>query len=253
MDDFEFDNPNSYEDDGQPGAVAPEGDEKGENPEIAAPEDEHLTNAAMKAARLQGESAAEKRMKKQFDDEVAALGVINPYTEKPFKNFAEFKAYGKRVKAETMGKPVEAVEEDEENRAYLKKLREKEKETEQKNRDAEKQRQFIVSDGKAFQTKYPDIDIGKLEKNTKFQKFCGTRLYKEPLAELYEAFREFTSDTETEALAKKASKELRSTGAGGTAKDVALTSGEQSKLDAWNARYPDMRMSPQEWRTYQKK
>jgi len=262
MDEFDLDNPTLEGDDGQDGAVGRQDDDldnEGEGGEgagaAARQEADHQHNAAMKAARHSGEVDAEKRLKKQYDDTIAGYGVPNPYTGKSFASFEEFLEYGKRysqeqlkVKAQKANRPVEELEQDDEDKKFLKQLREKEAEKAESEKKAQEHQEWLGKDLSAFIAKYPDVDAGKLEANPKFKKFAGSRLYQEPLATLYEDFREFTNDTEAAALAKQASKDERSTGAGGSSRDSVLTAAEQKELNEWNARYPNEKMTAAEFK-----
>lgn len=255
MDEFEIDNPTFDEDDGQAGVVGRQDDDSdgaGDGAEdggaAARREPDHQLNAAMKAARLQGASEAEKRLRKQFDEEISGMGVPNPYTGKPFKSYEEFRDYGRHYRAEQLNVPVEQLEQDDEDKRFIRSLRaENEKKAESEKKEREK-REWLQNDVTVFVSKYPDIDPAKLEANAKFKKFAGSRLYNEPLAELYEAYKDFTSDTEAAAIARKASRDERSTGAGGTSSGTVLTAAEQKALDEWNARFPGEKMTAAEFK-----
>lgn len=262
MDEFELDNPTTDVDDGQDDVVVrPDDDledegEGGEDTGAAARQaEEHQRNAAMKAARQSGEQEAEKRLKKQYDAMIAGMGVPNPYTGKPFGSFEEFQAYGKRYKQEQLkekaqkeNRPVEELEQEDEDKRFLKQLRAESAQKAESDKKAQERQEWLANDLAAFIAEYPDVDAGKLEANAKFKEFAGSRLYQEPLAKLYESFRKFTSDTEAAALAKKASKDERSTGAGGSSKDSVLTAAEQKELNEWNARFPNEKMTAAEFK-----
>ena len=218
-------------------------------------EQQRAYNAAMKAARLQGRQEAESQLKKQYDDTIAGLGVIDPYTGKPFESFAQFQEYGKKYRAEQIkaraekeGRPAEDVAEDEEDKAFIRQQRKKEAEAAAAEEKKKQLETFLINDIKAFQTEYPDVDIEKLTENPRFKKFSLGRLYKEPLGDIYADYMDFSSETERSALAKAESKNGRSTGAGSTSGEGSLSAAEQKDLDTWNRRYPDLKMTAKEWK-----
>ena len=211
-------------------------------------------NAALKAARLQGSREAEDRLRKQFDQQIAESGAVNPTTGKPFQSFKEFQEYGRKYQeelleeqAEKTGRPVEELREEAENRAYLSKKRKedaaKKDETEKRNADRDR----LVADAMDFREKYPDVDIRKLEQNQKFRKFAGNRLYKEPLADLYADFVELVADAQAAAVAKADSKASRGTGGGTSGETITLSPSQQKDLDEWNRNNPDMKMTAKEF------
>ena len=93
---------------------------------VPKPFQSHQDNAAARAARLR----TEQELRQQYDRAVASFGIPNPYTGKPFQSFEEFKAYGEQFRASQMeaeaqrqGKTVEALQEEEADREYLRKMR----------------------------------------------------------------------------------------------------------------------------------
>lgn len=213
--------------------------------------DSHKFNSAMKSARLQGQRDAEKA----FAGDFAKAGLINPETGKAFENYGEFKAYGAKQAAQKVkddaaaaGKSVEEYQEDLADKDYVRSLRREHEESEASRRAEAKVKEFATADAKDFKKRYPDIDPGQLEANERFRKFAKGRLYNEPLADIYEDYMEFSSESERAALARRESKESRGTGSGSGAKDVTLTAAEQRQLDEWNERYPGMKMTAKEFK-----
>lgn len=211
----------------------------------------HEFNSAMRSARLQGQREAEAAMK----TELAKAGINNPATGKPFETFDEFKAYSsakhqEKVKtdAAAAGKSVEEYQEDLADKDYVKRKRKEEEEAEEKRKGENRIKEFAQKDAADFAKRFPDIDPGQLEQNARFRKFAKGRLYNEPLADIYEDFKEFSSETELAALARKESKDSRGTGSGGSAKDATLSAAEQRQLDEWNERYPTMKMTAKEFK-----
>lgn len=213
--------------------------------------DSHKFNSAMKSARLQGQSDAEKAFARDF----TAAGLTNPETGEAFKDYGEFKAYGARRAAQKVkedaaaaGKSVEEYQEDLADKDFVRGKRREHEEAEAKRRKEDEIREFAAKDARSFKERYPDVDPAKLEASEKFQRFAKGRLYKEPLADIYKDYVEFSTEAERAALARKESKDSRGTGSGAGAKDVTLTAAEQRQLDEWNERYPGMKMTAKEFK-----
>ena len=211
-------------------------------------------NAAIKAARVRAQHEAEARMRQQFDDEIASSGAINPYTGEPFHSFQEFRAYGQRYQKEQLeeqskatGRSVQELEEEAKNRAYLSKKRKEEEGKKARNSKQQEEQMRLLADALVFQGKYPGADIGQLERDKKFRKFCGNRLYKEPITNLYEDYLELVSDAQETGKAKAAGKQQRGTGGGTGGQGVTLTAAQQRELDAWNREFPEMKMTAKEF------
>lgn len=249
----------SAQEDGKDGAAESEGEgaekqESGVAGRNQTRSQTHEDNAAAKAARIKAEQETSERLRKQFDEDIAGLGVPNPFTGRPFKNFQEFKEYGMKFRAQQLekkareqGRPVEELREEDENRSYIARKRQEEKTQKEAMEAREKQKQFLAADVRAFAGKYPDIDVAKLEGNQKFRKFCGNRIYKEPLAELYADFVELMSHAERAAVEKAAGKQSRGTGGGGGGGNAVLSPEQQRALDEWNREYPTLKMTAKEF------
>jgi len=105
---------------------------------------------------------------------------------------------------------------------------------------------FAVRDLDAFLTRHADVDVEKLLGNTRFVRFCGSRMGREYLADLYDDFAALVSEAGAAAVAKAQSRARRSTG-GGTAGGALLTPAQKYVLDAWNAEHPEMAMTAKEF------
>lgn len=241
--------------DGQDGQEQPEeGAGRSGSQEEQPGRRQRAPDAAVRAARVQAGREAEGRLRREFDEQIAAAGVINPYTGAPFRSIKEFEEYGRRYRAEQRGQQAEAqgrsvheVEEDEENRAYLSKLRKQaEAQESQRQADARKRRQ-LLADALDFQDQYPGVDISALEKDARFRRFAGSRLYNEPLADLYEAYLSVVGEAQSVGEAKAAGKKRRGTGGGSGGEGVTLSPAQQRELDEWNRAYPEMKMSAKEF------
>ena len=214
-------------------------------------------NAALKAAGLQGSREAERRLRAQFDREIAESGAVNPTTGKPFQSFKEFQEYGKKYQeelleeqAEKTGRPIEELREEAENRAYISRQRKEAEAKKGQNSKRLEQQQWMMDDALAFHQAYPEVDLGKLETDKRFRKFAGNRLYKEPLIGLYEDYLELVSDAQETGRAQAGSKASRGTGGGTGGETVRLTPAQQKELDEWNRENPGMKMTAAEFAAY---
>lgn len=217
-------------------------------------EQTHEDNSAAKAARIRAERETEARIKKQFDDEIAGSMIPNPYTGKPFKDWAEFREYIEQYheeqlqeRAKTEKRPMAELRREEEDRKLAAQKRRELQEAETKEAAAKAEREFILQDAQDFAKKHPDVDIGKLEKNQRFRKFCGNRFGKEPLAGLYEDYVELVGEAAASAAEKAKSKQERSVGSGAGSGGGGLTAAQQKELDAWNRNNPQMKMTAKEF------
>lgn len=222
-------------------------------------------NAAIHAARLRAqrdaEASAAAKAAAKMDEEIAGMkGLVNPYTKKPFGSLQELRNYSARMeqadaqrRAKETGKSVEELTEDDENRAFLSKLRqqmEREgKAAENERKAQEARRAFIEQDVLDFVEKHPDVGvegISALENNKQFRQFCGSRFGREPLAELYGSYLSLMGDAASAAVRKAESRSARSTGAG-TDGSAVLTPEQKKALDRWNRDNPEMKMTAKEF------
>ena len=101
-----------------------------------------------------------------------------------------------------------------------------------------------------FQRRHPNVDITELEKNPKFRKFAGNRLYKDSISDLYDDYLELVSDAQETGRAQAGSKASRGTGGGTGGETVRLTPAQQKELDEWNRENPGMKMTAAEFAAY---
>ena len=259
----DFDFVDLGEEDEKPDAAGQDDGKK--SPEKAAPRKEAPKqqtpeeNARYRSMRLKAQQEAEAEAAKRADAEIAAAGVINPYTEKPFGSMKELREYGERSQkariakmAKDTGRPVAELEEDAANRAFLSQLREsfqKPKQQQQQEAPEDDLAAFAAKDIVDFMEKYPDIDeagIAALENNERFLRFCGSRFGREPLADLYGAYLELVGSAEKAAVAKAATRAAKSTGSGSGGSAI-LTPAQKAALDRWNADNPEMAMTAKEF------
>lgn len=210
-------------------------------------------NAAVRAARLRERAEAERRERARADEEIASAGIINPYTGAAFKTLEEFKEYGKRYNADRIaeeakktGKTVEELTEEQENKAFVAKMRKQEQERTKQAENEQKRLDFAIKDVKQFQAAHPQVDVGKLIENKTFLRFAGSRYGVEPLSALYEDYCEIVGDAGRAAVLKSESKAGRSTGSAGGGAD-SLTAAQRNALAEWNAANPDMQMTAKEF------
>ncbi len=105
---------------------------------------------------------------------------------------------------------------------------------------------FAMRDLDEFLERHADVDVEKLMGNTRFLRFCGSRMGHESLAALYDDFVALMSEAGAAAVAQMQSRSARSTG-GGTALGTALTPAQKYVLDAWNTEHPEMAMTAREF------
>lgn len=211
-------------------------------------------NAAMRAMRLRAQHDAEAAARAKADATIAGMtGLRNPYTKKPFSSMQELIDYNARVikaenakKAKETGRPVEEIEEDAANRAFLTALR---KESTARAAAAEQKQtsqEWFRQDLADFMSTHPDVDVSSLDRNPRFRKFVGSRYGREPLAKLYDDYVAIVGDASEAAVVKAASRSTRSTGSGSTGGAV-LTPSQKTALDRWNEEHPEMKMTAKEF------
>lgn len=105
---------------------------------------------------------------------------------------------------------------------------------------------FAMRDLDAFLARHADVDVENLLGNARFVRFCGSRMGREYLADLYDDFAALVSEAGEAAVARMQSRSARSTGSGG-AQGVTLTPAQKYVLDAWNAEHPEMAMTVKEF------
>ena len=105
---------------------------------------------------------------------------------------------------------------------------------------------FAMQDLDEFLARHADVDAEKLMSNERFVRFCGSRIGRERLADLYDDFTALVSEAGAAAVARAQSRSGRSTG-GGTAGGALLTPAQKYVLDAWNAEHPEMAMTAKEF------
>lgn len=211
-------------------------------------------NAAMRSMRLRAQRDAEMAAAAKADAMIAGMtGLKNPYTKKPFASMQELIDYNERVikaenakKARETGRPIEEIEEDAANRAFLSALR---KETVDRAAAAQQQqasKEWFRQDLANFQSAHPEVDVSALDNNPRFRTFVGSRYGREPLAKLYDDYVALVGDASAAAVAKAASRSTRSTGSGSTG-GATLSPAQKIALDKWNDEHPEMKMTAKEF------
>ncbi|MBQ8264175.1 MAG: hypothetical protein IJY96_05295 [Oscillospiraceae bacterium] len=272
MDDFEF-NPIGEEADGGElenedqrediqDEEGSEGSGAGEGADVKAAEDAarqeaeraRKFNASMKAARLAGEKAAEERLSKAHSQRVANMRLPNP--EKPgeyFSTLEEMEEYSKKYRlsqaeqrAKREKRSVDEIIEEDENRAFITAQR-KAAAAAEKAPAKEDRSSTLASHIKEMRERYPDVDIVKLEQNTSFRRFAGSRFGRESLADLYEAYSELMGSAAEAAAVKAKSKTERATGGSTGRSSGTLSTAQKAALQRWNENNPDMKMTEKEF------
>lgn len=235
------------------------GDNFGQGPQGTQPAGEEAgagrqLDAAIRAARMAGRGEAEREMQQRYNESIKNLGIKNPYTggnigsiEELDQYNAEYRKQALEKRAQAQGKEVGELREDEANREFLSKMRRADAEQEKQRARQRRHEEFLRSDLQDFTRKYPNVDPAALENNSRFRTFSKGRLYSEPLAEIYADFEAFTTEAERAALAKKQDRDSRSVGAGASTAGATLTGEQQKRLDEWNRRYPEQKMTAKDF------
>lgn len=233
--------------DGQEPAEDP-GDGGRERQEKQKRTDNHIA----KAARLRERRETEERINREVDAEIAAMGLVDPYTNQPIRTRQQLNAYSRaaqeaqiRERAEQENRPAEDIRREMEDRRLAEQKR-KEMDDEKSKSDAKRrQEEFLQADAADFMERYPSVDIIKLQGNADFREFCGSRFGKEPLGDLYESYMKLFG--KASAKSKAESKAARGVGGGTGTAGSGLTAAQQKELDAWNRENPDMKMTAKEF------
>lgn len=128
-------------------------------------------------------------------------------------------------------------------------LAERDDDAGQAETESEEERARLCAEAEDFRGKYPDVDPWQLEQDGRFRRFCGSRLYRENLTELYEDYLSFTRETEQSARERLAQRRSRGTGGGSGRGQSGLTSRQEQELEEWNRAFPRMRMSAGEFKS----
>ena len=208
----------------------------------------------MQAVRRSGEEAGYQRAFREMNERIARTGMRDPGSGEAIQDIDGLESFGKSVRkqriqerAKREGRTEAEVEEEEANQEFLSRSRRQAEEKQKSDADNAKKQEWIAKDLRNFQTKYPDVDIEKLENNTGFLRFCGSRYAKEPLADLYADYLEITGGAVKAADARRESKDNRSTASSRTGGGTTLTSDQRAELEDWNRRYPKLKMTEQEF------
>ena len=238
--------------DAEDAAQDAEGAESSENPDQSrqTQEDNHRYQAARKA----GEAAGYQKAMDEVNRRLAKTGMRDPKTGQTFASLEGLEDYAKAVRDERIrkrsedeGRPVEEIAEEEEARDYLAEKKAAERAEQSKKAAEDEMKEWVSQDVTNFSAEYPEVDVIELTKNRSFLKFCGSRFGKEPMAELYADWMELVGAAQQAAVAKKDSKNSRSTGTGGGSGSETLTAAQQRELDEWNRSYPNMKMTAKEF------
>lgn len=236
------------------------GEGEGEEPDSgSATQNKRQTredNAAARAARIRATREVQQKATaealKAVNDRIAKLGIKNPYNDKTFSSLEEFEAYGEQVKneqlkeeAEAAGISVEELSERKKDEAYTRKKRQEESEAEARKVKEAKEQGDIEADIMEFMESHPEVDAQTLITSELFVKFCGDRLGRVPLSDLYEDYSAIIGSARAGAP-KKDDRGERSTGTGNTG-GVVLTPKQKAELADWNRQFPEYKMTAKEF------
>lgn len=105
----------------------------------------------------------------------------------------------------------------------------------------------LESDIENFKQIFPNVRLDKLVATPAFLGFGKYRFGVEPFADIYKDYSEFVKAIENAALAKRASRNERSTGGGQSTPYTGLTREQSEQLELWNKAYPHLKMTPREF------
>lgn len=248
--------PHDTEDSGSAqGQEKPEGEKGTETAEPSGQRKQSSEdNRRYQAARRSGEEAGYQRAIREMNQRIARAGMRNPGSGEIIGDIEGLESFSQSVrkqriaeKAKREGRPEAEVEEEEANREFVSQSRREAAEKKKADEEAARQQAWIAADVKDFTKRYPDVDLGKLDDNRAFRRFCGSRYGKEPLGDLYEDYLEIAGNAAQAAVQKAESKKERATGTGGGSGAEALTASQQKELDEWNRSYPQMKMTAKEF------
>lgn len=226
-----------------------------EAPAAESADQQRAFNAAMAAARRRAEKDTEGRVRRQYDEEIAAMRIPNPtkpgsyFTSK--KDLEDYSGALRRADAERRaqadGRSVEDVMEEDEDRAFIRQQRAEAKKTEAAQKEKAQRDAFIASDIDEMRQRHPDVDIAALDRNPAFRRFVGSRYGKEHLADLYDDYINVVGNAAAAATEKSRDKAERSTGHGSGGSSGTLSSAQRAALREWNAEHPEMAMTEKEF------
>jgi len=134
-----------------------------------------------------------------------------------------------------------------ERTGYERALRELRQQLDEHDAAARRQAEFVAGDAANFTARFPGVNLGTLDQNADFRRFCGSRYGRESIADLYEDYLALSGSAQRRAQALSESKKGRATASGGAGAGEALTASEQKALDEWNRAYPQMKMTAKEF------
>lgn len=187
-------------------------------------------------ARRAGVEEGRKAEREEINKMLRRQGIPNPTAEGRVLDSVEaLEEYGVGYRANARGVDPSVIREEDEVRSW------------KEERDAEAARKAEEEKGeedlKAFRERYPDVNLEELSKSKSFERFAGSRVGREPLADIYTAYSDFMADFEPK---EKPNKKERSTGEGGGASG-AISGEKQKALDEWNRLNPEMAMTAAEF------
>ena len=214
-----------------------------ENPAAAEQEAQKRFNSSMAASRRQGEQAAVAAM----NERIAAKGRVNPNTGRAIASVEDMEAYLDEMqlaedtaRAKKEGRSVEEVRSDREAITRGRSAMRAEREAQQRDT-------FYKQSLGEFSEAYPDVNVVTLLDDEAFKEFCGDRLSRVGLTELYAAWEKTAKILKGRDAAKKESKEARSSGSGAGSSTTNLSAKQKAELDEWNAAFPSKKMSEKEF------
>ena len=240
----------SSQQENEEGAGVVTGEEAETAPEDSVPEKDNAPEAASGAkekqsrkensryadARRAGKEEGAKEERERINKMLKRQGIPNPAAEgKTLESIEEIEEYGIAYRAAQREVDPSVIREEDEVRSW------KEERDAEAARKAEEEK--VQEDLRAFRERYPNVNLEELGKSKSFERFAGSRVERESLADIYASYCDFLADYEPKA---KPEKSERSTGEGGGASG-AISGAKQKALDEWNRLNPEMAMTAAEF------
>ena len=214
----------------EPSAEDNSATEETEDSEQAAAESAAAEKAAIQAQKRrereqkQAEIIAREREKAYQEGILAAVGKKNPYTNEEIKDKTDVEEFllMREIDVEG-GDPLSD---------YSKRLKQKQREA-QVAAEVDRKAQDAVT---AFTKAYPNVNVGELLQDKRFEKFAGKRVANgEALTDVYKDYKEFTAEMDV-VVEKKAAVKAKNVAARAAASPGSLGGGGEPK----NVSYADM-------------
>lgn len=140
-------------------------------------------------ARRRREAERQKELKQAREQAIIeTLGGVNPFTNEPMTDSIDVEEYlAMKEISKNGGDPLND---------YSKFAKSKLKEAETQRQEQQKQAEWFEKDREDFYSKYPDVDVEELAKDSGFRKFAMGKIGNQPMSQIYEDYQEITQEYE---------------------------------------------------------